>query len=98
MKPIPELPAIRRDLALIAPLSVAHRDIVKILTTEGKTLLEDCYLFDVYQGKGIPENSRSLAFAMTFRDQKKTLTDEEIQPMITRMVSRLETELAVKLR
>ncbi len=98
MKPIPELPAIRRDLALIAPLSVAHRDILKILTSEGKTLLEDCYLFDVYQGKGIPEDSRSLAFAMTFRDPKKTLTDEEIQPMISRMVSRLETELAVKLR
>ncbi|MDD3146201.1 MAG: phenylalanine--tRNA ligase subunit beta, partial [Candidatus Riflebacteria bacterium] len=98
MKPIPELPAIRRDLALLSPVNVPHRDILKILTTEGKNLLEDCYLFDVYQGKGIPEDCRSLAFAMTFRDQKKTLTDEEIQPLISRMVSRLETELAIKLR
>jgi len=98
MHPIPELPAIRRDLALLAPVSVNHRDILKILTTEGKTLLEDCFLFDVYRGKGIPEDSRSLAYAMTFRDAKKTLTDEEIQPMISRMVERLEKELAVKLR
>ena len=98
MKPIPELPAVRRDLALLAPTAVAHRDILKILTTEGKQLLEDCYLFDVYQGKGIPENCRSLAFALSFRDPKKTLTDEEIQPMISRMVSRLDSELAVKLR
>jgi phenylalanyl-tRNA synthetase beta chain len=98
MQPIPELPAIRRDLALLAPDSVAHRDILKILTSEGKPLLEDCFLFDIYQGKGIPEGCRSLAYAMTFRDAKKTLTDEEIQPMISRMVSRLEKELAVKLR
>lgn len=98
MKPIPELPAVRRDLALLAPVTVAHRDILKILTTEGKQLLEDCYLFDVYQGKGIPEKCRSLAFALSFRDPKKTLTDEEIQPMIGKMVSRLDSELAVKLR
>lgn len=98
MQPIPDLPAIRRDLALLAPVSVPHRDIIKVLTAEGKNLLEDCYLFDVYQGKGIQEGCRSLAYAMTFRDPKKTLTDEEIQPLISKMVSRLEKELAIKLR
>lgn len=98
MKPVPDLPAIRRDLALLAPVSVAHRDIMKIMTAEGKNLLEDCYLFDVYKGKGIQEGHQSLAYALSFRDLKKTLTDEEIQPLINKMVTRLETELAVKLR
>lgn len=98
MLPIPVLPAIRRDLAVLAPISVAHRDIIKIFNTEGKNLLEDCYLFDVYQGKGIQEGWRSMAYSLTFRDLKKTLTDEEIQPMIKQMVNRLEKELAVKLR
>ena len=98
MQPIPDLPAIRRDLALLAPISVAHRDIIKILLAEGKNLLEDCYLFDIYQGKGIQEGCRSMAYSLTFRDLKKTLADEEIQPLINKMVTRLENELAVKLR
>lgn len=98
MKQIPDLPAIRRDLALLSPVTVAHRDIMKILTGEGKNLLEDCYLFDVYQGKGIQEGHRSMAYALTFRDLKKTLTDEEIQPLVSKMVSRLEAELTVRLR
>lgn len=98
MKPIPDLPAIRRDLALLAPISVAHRDIIKIISAEGKNLLEDCYLFDIYQGKGIQEGHRSLAYALSFRDLKKTLTDEEIQPLVAKMVERLDKELTIKLR
>jgi len=98
MKPVPDLPAIRRDLALLAPVAVAHRDIIKIMTTEGKNLLEDCYLFDVYKGKGIQDGHQSLAYALSFRDLNKTLTDEEIQPLISKMVARLESELSVKLR
>ncbi|PKL42918.1 MAG: phenylalanine--tRNA ligase subunit beta [Candidatus Riflebacteria bacterium HGW-Riflebacteria-1] len=98
MQPIPDLPAIRRDLALVAPESIGNREINKILTAEGKALLEDCYLFDVYQGKGIEPGYRSLAYSLTFRDLRKTLTDEEIQPLIDKMIGRLDRELSVKLR
>jgi len=98
MQPIPDLPAIRRDLAVLAPESILNRDINKILSAEGKTLLEDCYLFDVYQGKGIEPGYRSLAYSLTFRDLKKTLTDEEVQPLIDKMICRLDKELSVKLR
>ena len=97
MKPIPEFPAIRRDLALLAPVSVAHRDIQKVLTAEGGNLLEDCHLFDVYQGKGIQEGFRSLAYALSFRDPKKTLTDNEVQPLVDKMVAKLEKN-NIKLR
>ena len=97
MQPIPELPAIRRDLALLAPVSVAHRDIQKILVAEGGNLLEDCHLFDVYQGKGIEEGYRSLAYSLSFRDTKKTLTDNEVQPLIDKMVAKLEKN-QIKLR
>ena len=98
MKPIPEFPAIRRDLALLAPTEVSNRDINKILTAETKNLLEDCHLFDLYQGKGIQEGYRSLAYSLTFRDISKTLTDNEIQPLIDKIISRLDKELGIKLR
>ena len=97
MKPIPEFPAIRRDLALLAPVTVAHRDIQKILVAEGGNLLEDCHLFDVYQGKGIQEGFRSLAYSLSFRDAKKTLTDNEVQPLVDKMVAKLEKN-NIKLR
>ncbi len=98
MKAIPEFPAIRRDLALLAPVTVAHRDIQKILVAEGGNLLEDCHLFDVYQGKGIQEGFRSLAYALSFRDPKKTLTDNEVQPLVDKMVAKLDKTYQIKLR
>ena len=98
MKAIPEFPAIRRDLALLAPVTVAHRDIQKILVAEGGNLLEDCHLFDVYQGKGIQEGFRSLAYSLSFRDPKKTLTDNEVQPLVDKMVAKLDKAHQIKLR
>jgi len=98
MVPIPELPAIRRDLALMVPATANHRDISKIIADEAKTLLEGHYLFDIYQGKGIAEGCRSMAYSLTFRDPQKTLTDEQIQPIIDKIVNRLDKDLGVKLR
>lgn len=98
MTPITTLPPVRRDLALLSPTEVAHRDIIKILQTEGKKLLEDCHLFDVYQGKGIEDGYRSMAYSLTFRSQDKTLTDAEIQPLIDNMVAKLDENLKIKLR
>ena len=98
MAAIPDLPPVKRDLALLSPESVLHRDIVKIITAEGKNLLEDCHLFDIYQGKGIEDGFRSMAYSLTFRDPKATLTDELIQPVMDKIISRLEKDLAVKLR
>lgn len=98
MVPITSLPPVRRDLALLSPVEVPHRDIIKILQTEGKKLLEDCHLFDVYQGKGIEDGYRSMAYSLTFRGADKTLTDAEIQPLIDNMVAKLDKNLKIKLR
>ena len=61
-------------------------------------MLEDCHLFDVYQGKGIEEGHRSLAYSLSFRDPKKTLTDNEIQPLVDKMVAKLDKTYQIKLR
>lgn len=95
---IPELPAIRRDLALLVPTAVNNRDVIKIISDEGRKLLEDHHLFDIYQGKGITEGFRSMAYSLTFRGSDKTLTDAEIQPIVDKIISRLTNELGVNLR
>ncbi|MGM0599674.1 MAG: phenylalanine--tRNA ligase subunit beta [Candidatus Rifleibacteriota bacterium] len=98
MQPIPEIPAIRRDLALLVPEKVNHRDIMKIINSEAGKLLEDSHLFDIYQGKGISEGYRSMAYSLTFRDNKQTLTDEQIEPLISKIVDKLSKNLEVELR
>lgn len=98
MKPIPEFPPVRRDLALVLPVSAKCEDVRSAIVAEGGNLLEDCLLFDVYQGKGIEPGHRSLAFALTFRSPEKTLTDELVQPKIDAMVARVGKDFQGKLR
>jgi phenylalanyl-tRNA synthetase beta chain len=98
MKTIPELPAINRDLALLGPESVTHRNISKIISEEGGKLLEEHHLFDIYQGKGIEKGYRSMAYSLSFRSNDKTLTDEEIQPIMDRIITRLQKDLKIDLR
>jgi phenylalanyl-tRNA synthetase beta chain len=98
MQPIPELPAIKRDMALLVPETVNHRDMAKIISDEGRELLEDQHLFDIYTGKGIEKGFRSMAYSLTFRGNNKTLTDDEIQPIMAKIIYRLDQELGTKLR
>jgi len=98
MRPIPQFPAIRRDLALLVPSGIKHDDLAELIRKEGGKLLESCSLFDVYEGKGIEPGKKSMAFNMVFRSQERTLTDEEIQPIIDAIVNRAGKEFNAKLR
>ena len=95
---IPEFPAVRRDLAVLLPLTVRHDDVIGIVKSEAGPLLEDVRLFDVYQGKGLDPDRRSLAFSLTFRSPERTLTEEDVQPRIDAVVAKIATELDGRLR
>jgi phenylalanyl-tRNA synthetase beta chain len=85
-KPIPRLPATSRDVALVAPESVAAAAISSAIVAAAGELCESVELFDVFAGGSIPEGSRSLAYHVVYRDPKsitdpdhaRTLTDEEV--------------------
>jgi phenylalanyl-tRNA synthetase beta chain len=55
-------------------------------------------LFDLYEGKGVPEDSRSLAWALSFQSNDRTLTDEEVDSNMTVIVKELEEEFGARLR
>ena len=67
-----------QDIALIVPASTPASAITSTLHSGGGKLLERVELFDRYEGAGIPAGHISLAFTLTFRDESKTLTGEEI--------------------
>jgi phenylalanyl-tRNA synthetase beta chain len=79
-------PAAWRDLAVIAPQSVSYGEVAALLRSEAGPLLESVEPFDVYVGEQIPAGSRSVAVRLTFR-AGKTLTDEEVDPVMSKLIS-----------
>jgi phenylalanyl-tRNA synthetase beta chain len=82
LRDVPRYPPVRRDLAFIVPESVAAGDVAATIRERGGASLDGCSLFDVFRGDQIPGDHKSLAFALAFRSPEKTLTDEEVQPMV----------------
>jgi phenylalanyl-tRNA synthetase beta chain len=97
-QPIPATPRVQVDLALLAPTSVGAAQIDELIRREAGELLESLTLFDEFTGQGIPEGSRSLAWALTFRDPERTLKDREVQGRTEKIVKALEGELGVRQR
>jgi phenylalanyl-tRNA synthetase beta chain len=71
-------PAVYRDISLIAPMCRTVASVEEEIRLLGGGLLRGLVLFDVYQGKGIPEGTRSLAFSLAYGDPSRTLRDEEV--------------------
>ncbi|MGI8401699.1 MAG: phenylalanine--tRNA ligase subunit beta [Gemmatimonadaceae bacterium] len=95
---IPATPRAQVDLALVAATSVTAAQIESVVRREAGELLETLTLFDEFTGQGIPEGSRSLAWALTFRDPERTLKDKEVQGRTEKIVKALEGELGVRQR
>jgi phenylalanyl-tRNA synthetase beta chain len=95
---IPKYPEVRRDLALLVDEAVAFESIYNIARQTEKSLLKNVNLFDVYQGKNLPEGKKSYAVSFTLQDTTKTLTDEQIDKIMSKLQKNMETELGASLR
>jgi phenylalanyl-tRNA synthetase beta chain len=95
---LPVLPAIEQDLALIVPAAVNAAQVENILRSAGGDLLEDVVPFDLYEGAGLPPNTRSLAFRLRFRAPDRTLTDADARTLVGRMLKRLKDEHGIERR
>ena len=95
---IPKYPEVRRDLALLVDHAVAFDTIYNIARQTEKSLLKDINLFDVYQGKNLPEGKKSYAVSFTLQDNTKTLTDEQIDKIMSKLQKNLESEVGASLR
>ena len=71
-------PVAKEDIALVVKSDVAATDVLNVVRAAAGELLEDIRLFDVYEGAQVPEGHKSLAFALRFRAQDRTLAAEEV--------------------
>ena len=97
-KSLPKYPATSRDIAMLVKADVLVGEIEKAISQRGGKLLESCNLFDVYQGKQIEEGYKSVAYKLTFRAEDRTLTDEDIQKVMKKILNGLEMNVGAKLR
>jgi len=97
-KPFSTYPPVKRDVALIIPVDFESQKILDIVNSYSSELIEDVFIFDVYQGKGIPEGSKSIAFRITYRAFDRTLTADEVEKIHNQLIERIITETGATLR
>jgi len=95
---IPKYPSVRRDLALLLDKNVSFAEIQKIAFDTDKKIVKEITLFDVYEGKNLPEGKKSYAVSFILEDKEKTLTDKQIENIMFRIQKNLEDKLGAKLR
>jgi phenylalanyl-tRNA synthetase beta chain len=97
-QPLPGFPGVDRDLALVLPDDLPASRVVETIEGAGGALLEGVMIFDLYEGEGVPEGHRSVAFRLRFQSAERTLTDGEVEEAMDAVVDRLREELGVKTR
>lgn len=93
-----KFPIVRRDLAFLMPEHVKHDTIEKLFYRHGGELLVALTLFDVYQGKGMPAGFKSMAFSISLQHQTRTLLDDEVTQLITKLTQAVCDTFGAKLR
>ncbi len=96
--PLPKTQPVRRDIALLLPQNVTFEQVEQTVRRAEKRLLRAVTLFDVYEGKNIPEGFRSYAIALTLQDADKTLTDKQIETAVAKITAALTANLGAQQR
>lgn len=95
---ISKYPAVSRDLALLVDEKVEFADIEQIARQTEKKLLKSVELFDVYEGKNLPEGKKSYAVNFILQDETKTLNDKQIEAIMSKLTTNLKNKLGAELR
>ncbi|MCH5238645.1 MAG: phenylalanine--tRNA ligase subunit beta [Muribaculaceae bacterium] len=88
--PLPRTQAVKRDLALLIDKSVTFAQIEEIVKKTERKLLKGVSLFDVYEGKNLPEGKKSYAISITLQDDEKTMNDRQIDAVMQKIIKALE--------
>jgi phenylalanyl-tRNA synthetase beta chain len=97
-KEISKFPSVKRDLALIINRQTRYSEIEEVIRSSGGAYLKDLSLFDIYSDERIGNGKKSMAFSLEFSSKEKTLTDEEVNKQIQKIIKTLEKKLEITLR
>ena len=97
-RPLPAFPAIRRDIAMILPEATTHEAVLQAIKQAKPPHLETVELFDVFRGKNVAAGQKSVAYAFTYRQAERTLTDAEVNAAHEKLVAQLQQRLGATVR
>ena len=98
VRPIPKFPKVKRDFALLLDEAVTFESLRTAALQTEKVLLKEVSLFDVYTGKNLPAGKKSYAVSFTLQDEKKTLTDKQIDKIMNKLQQKFENDFGAQLR
>jgi phenylalanyl-tRNA synthetase beta chain len=95
---VPKFPEVRRDLSLVLDKQVTFAEIRELVLATEKRLIKEIIAFDVYEGDKIPQGKKAYALGFTLLDETKTLTDEEIEKTMAKLMGAFETKMQAIIR
>ncbi len=98
LSPIPKFPKVKRDFALLVDETVTFDTLKTAALQTERNLLKEVSLFDVYTGKNLPKGKKSYALSFTLQDDHKTLTDKQIDKIMSKLQQRFEKDFGAQLR
>ena len=96
--PLPKYPSTSRDIALIVDEDMEVGTIEKVIKAAASEILKNVKLFDIYRGEQVADGKKSVAFTLTYQDENKTLTDDDVAPVHSNILKALEETLGAVLR
>jgi phenylalanyl-tRNA synthetase beta chain len=97
-RPLPKFPAVVRDVSLIAKRNVSFEQVKTAIEGRQIVLLLDVSFVDVYEGKGMADDERSITLRLQYRSDERTLTEEEVESVHQQIIAALEDTFGVKQR
>lgn len=95
---ISKYPFVERDLSILVDAKIPHVEIERTISQSSNALLADVRLFDVYRGKGVPEDKKSMTYAIRYASDERTLTDDEVKQAHAEVIDAVVTKLNAVLR
>ena len=97
-RPLSKFPSIRRDIAIVVDAGVSRAQVEACIAAAEPDLLTEIVLFDVYQGGNVDPGRKSLALGLILQASSQTLTDQEVDRSMARILARLESDIGARLR
>ncbi len=97
-KPLPQFPAIRRDVAMLVPEATTHEAVAGVVKQARPANLEKVEVFDIFRGKSVAAGQKSVAYAFTYRHADRTLTDAEVNAAHEKLVEQFKQSLHATIR
>ena len=96
--PLPKYPSVTRDLAIVCDEAVTVAQAENVITAAACKLLRGVRLFDIYRGVGVPEGKKSMAFSLELRADDRTLTDQDSENVMSKVLTALKEKVNATLR